>query len=133
MYSSYLSIPSFKWYRAAGLSKGRMSHTCQAYGRQILGVGGRQSYVGRSDPKAGCYKTPTFLYDAQSELVRNNFDVSLRREPIVPCTNFAARPTELFHSLQHSGRYPKLSDPLSMGQPFTSFSLHRWSEQQTEH
>lgn len=128
MYRSYLSIPSFKWYRAAGLTKGRMSHTCQAYGRQILGVGGRQSYVPLSDPKAGCYKTPTFLYDAQSELVRKNFDVSLRKKTIVTYTNYTARPTEIFRPLQHGWRYPKLPNPVNMGQSVAGLSLHKWSE-----
>ncbi|CEL10528.1 hypothetical protein ASPCAL13646 [Aspergillus calidoustus] len=37
----YLSIPSFKWYTAEGLTEGRMSPTCEAYGRQIFGIGGR--------------------------------------------------------------------------------------------
>ncbi|KAL5047125.1 hypothetical protein BDW71DRAFT_181117 [Aspergillus fruticulosus] len=89
---SYLSIPSFKWYSAAGLSKGRMSHTCQTYGRQILGIGGRQAWA--DDFAAGCYDTPAFLYDAQSEVVRTTFDPSLSTYSIPSATadDIAASP-----------------------------------------
>ncbi|KAL4919697.1 hypothetical protein BDW62DRAFT_209634 [Aspergillus aurantiobrunneus] len=72
---SYLSIPSFKWYQARGLSTGRMSHVCQTYGRQIFGIGGRQAWADNSS--AGCYNMPAFIYDAQSEVVRNEFDPAL--------------------------------------------------------
>ncbi|RAK80039.1 uncharacterized protein BO72DRAFT_27003 [Aspergillus fijiensis CBS 313.89] len=71
----YLSIPSFKWYNAAGLSEGRMTLSCQAYGRQIFGVGGRLAWADDSD--AGCYTMPAFIYDAQSEVVRSGFDPGL--------------------------------------------------------
>ncbi|KAL4742961.1 hypothetical protein BDV11DRAFT_166630 [Aspergillus similis] len=89
---SYLSIPSFKWYSAAGLSKGRMSHTCQTYGRQIIGIGGRQAWA--DDSAAGCYDTPAFLYDAQSEVVRTIFDPSLSAYSIPSATadDIAASP-----------------------------------------
>lgn len=72
---SYLSIPSFKWYRAGSLTEGRMTHVCQPYGRQILGVGGRLAWA--IDSKAGCYSEPVFLYDAVSEVDRTEFDVRL--------------------------------------------------------
>ena len=72
---SYLSIPSFKWYRAGSLTEGRMTHVCQPYGRQILGVGGRLAWA--IDSKAGCYSEPVFLYDAVSEVDRTEFDVCL--------------------------------------------------------
>ncbi|KAL4814748.1 hypothetical protein BDW67DRAFT_165117 [Aspergillus spinulosporus] len=89
---SYLSIPSFKWYSAAGLSKGRMSHTCQTYGRQIIGIGGRQAWA--NDAAAGCYDAPAFLYDAQSEVVRTDFDPSLSTYSIPSATadDIAASP-----------------------------------------
>ncbi|KAL4812318.1 hypothetical protein BDW67DRAFT_170416 [Aspergillus spinulosporus] len=72
---SYLSVPSFRWFRAGGLTKGRMSHTCHTYGRQIFGIGGRQAWTDNSS--AGCYGRAAFIYDAQSEVVRNEFDVCL--------------------------------------------------------
>ncbi|KAL2833737.1 hypothetical protein BDW59DRAFT_138116 [Aspergillus cavernicola] len=72
---SYLSIPSFKWYRAGGLARGRMTHSCQAYGRQIFGIGGRQAWADNST--AGCYDVPAFIYDAQSEVIRWDFDPAL--------------------------------------------------------
>ncbi|KAL4739023.1 hypothetical protein BDV11DRAFT_215509 [Aspergillus similis] len=72
---SYLSVPSFRWFRAGGLIKGRMSHTCHTYGRRIFGIGGRQAWADNSS--AGCYGRPAFIYDAQSEVVRNEFDPAL--------------------------------------------------------
>ncbi|XHG06160.1 hypothetical protein AWENTII_009365 [Aspergillus wentii] len=72
---SYLSIPSFKWYQAGGLDKGRMSLTCQAYGRQIFGVGGRLALA--NGQGAGCYTMPAFIYDAQSEVTRTSFNPGL--------------------------------------------------------
>ncbi|KAL2840940.1 hypothetical protein BJX68DRAFT_278857 [Aspergillus pseudodeflectus] len=56
----YLSISSFKWYTPEGLTEGRMSPTCEAYGRQIFGIG-----------------APTFIYNAQTEAVTDQFDPSL--------------------------------------------------------
>ncbi|KAL2863953.1 putative cell wall anchored protein [Aspergillus lucknowensis] len=81
---SYLSIPSFKWYKAGGLTKGRMTHTCQAYGRQIFGLGGRQAWA--DNFTAGCYDTPAFIYDAQSEVVRMDFDPGLSTYSIPSAT-----------------------------------------------
>ncbi|KAJ0419206.1 hypothetical protein BJY00DRAFT_286482 [Aspergillus carlsbadensis] len=72
---SYLSIPSFKWYTAKGLTEGRMSLACEAYGRQIFGIGGRLAWANGAD--AGCYDTPAFIYDAQTEAVTDQFDPSL--------------------------------------------------------
>ncbi|KAE8313114.1 hypothetical protein BDV41DRAFT_564630 [Aspergillus transmontanensis] len=72
---SYLSIPSFKWFQAASLNKPRMTHVCQAYGRQIFGVGGRLAWS--DDAGAGCYDMPAFIYDAQSEVIRTQFDPGL--------------------------------------------------------
>ncbi|KAB8264201.1 hypothetical protein BDV32DRAFT_135551 [Aspergillus pseudonomiae] len=72
---SYLSIPSFKWFQAGPLNKPRMTHVCQAYGRQIFGVGGRLAWA--DDADAGCYDTPAFIYDAQSEVIRAQFDPGL--------------------------------------------------------
>ncbi|KAL4749460.1 hypothetical protein BDW72DRAFT_194807 [Aspergillus terricola var. indicus] len=72
---SYLSVPSFRWFPAGGLTKGRMSHTCHTYGRQIFGIGGRQAWADNSS--AGCYGRPAFIYDAQSEVVRDVFDPAL--------------------------------------------------------
>ncbi|KAE8379096.1 hypothetical protein BDV26DRAFT_176784 [Aspergillus bertholletiae] len=72
---SYLSIPSFKWFQAGPLDKPRMTLTCQAYGRQIFGVGGRLAWA--DDAKAGCYDMPAFVYDAQSEVIRTRFDPAL--------------------------------------------------------
>ena len=71
---SYLSIPSFKWYRATPLRHTLMSHACVGYGRQIIGVGGRLAWA--NDQKAGCYDVPAFIYDAQSQTNRSDFDVS---------------------------------------------------------
>ncbi|KAE8163035.1 hypothetical protein BDV40DRAFT_264045 [Aspergillus tamarii] len=72
---SYLSIPSFKWFQAGPLSKPRMTLVCQAYGRQIFGVGGRLAWS--VDSGAGCYDMPAFIYDAQSEVIRTQFDPAL--------------------------------------------------------
>ncbi|KAL4904766.1 hypothetical protein BDW74DRAFT_168005 [Aspergillus multicolor] len=76
---SYLSIPSFTWYTAAGLTKGRMTHTClnQNYGRQIFILGGRQAWADIGDAEAGCYKDAAFVYDAQSEIVLREYNPSL--------------------------------------------------------
>jgi hypothetical protein len=75
VHSDYLSIPSFKWYSAAPLDKPRMTLTCVTYGRQIFGIGGRLAWA--DDSQAGCYDTPAFIYDAQSEVTRTSFDVSI--------------------------------------------------------
>ncbi|KAE8141236.1 hypothetical protein BDV38DRAFT_268517 [Aspergillus pseudotamarii] len=72
---SYLSIPSFKWFQAGPLNKPRMTHVCQAYGRQIFGVGGRLAWA--DDSGGGCYDMPAFIYDAQSEVIRTQFDPRL--------------------------------------------------------
>ncbi|KAF9894833.1 hypothetical protein FE257_004454 [Aspergillus nanangensis] len=72
---SYLSIPSFKWYRAGSLDEGRMSLTCAPYGRQIFGIGGRLAWA--DDSEAGCYDMPAFVYDSVSEVVREEFDPAL--------------------------------------------------------
>ncbi|KAE8422773.1 hypothetical protein BDV36DRAFT_309790 [Aspergillus pseudocaelatus] len=72
---SYLSIPSFKWFQAGPLNKPRMTLVCQAYGRQIFGVGGRLAWA--VDSGAGCYDMPAFIYDAQSEVIRTQFDPGL--------------------------------------------------------
>ncbi|KAL3461828.1 hypothetical protein BJX64DRAFT_152016 [Aspergillus heterothallicus] len=71
---SYLTIPSFKWYTAQSLPEGRMSLTCETYGRQIFGIGGRLAWANGAE--AGCYDTPAFIYDAQSEAVTDRFDPS---------------------------------------------------------
>ncbi|KAJ6132649.1 hypothetical protein N7471_007864 [Penicillium samsonianum] len=72
---NYLSIPSFKWYSAPPLDDPRMTLTCVTYGRQIFGIGGRRAWA--DDGKAGCYDTPAFIYDAQSEATRSSFDPAL--------------------------------------------------------
>ncbi|KAL3433351.1 hypothetical protein BDV09DRAFT_205396 [Aspergillus tetrazonus] len=59
------------WFHAGGLIKGRMSHACRTYGCQIFGIGGSQAWADNSS--AGCYGRPAFIYDAQSEVVRNEF------------------------------------------------------------
>ncbi|KAL5043597.1 hypothetical protein BDW71DRAFT_187728 [Aspergillus fruticulosus] len=89
---SYLSVPSFRWFRAGGLTKGRMSHICHTYGRQIFGIGGRQAWADNSS--AGCYGRPAFIYDAQSEVVRNEFDVC----PLHP---LSSRPVLTFMDCPH--------------------------------
>jgi hypothetical protein len=71
--SSYLSIPSFKWYSADGLTEGRMSLACEAHGRQIFAIGGRLAW--ENGAGAGCYGAPAFIYDAQTEAVTDQFDV----------------------------------------------------------
>lgn len=81
---SYLSIPSFKWFQAGPLNKPRMTHTCQSYGRQIFGVGGRLAWA--DDANAGCYGTPAFVYDAQSEIIRTQFDPGLSAYSIPSAT-----------------------------------------------
>ncbi|KAK2775506.1 hypothetical protein FQN52_003975 [Onygenales sp. PD_12] len=72
---SYLSIPSFKWYRARSLEDPRMTLTCETYGRQIFGIGGRLAWA--DDAAAGCYDVPAFIYDAQLEELRTTFDPEL--------------------------------------------------------
>ncbi|KAK2743719.1 hypothetical protein FQN55_007122 [Onygenales sp. PD_40] len=72
---SYLSIPSFKWYRARSLENPRMTLTCETYGRQIFGIGGRLAWA--DDAAAGCYDVPAFIYDAQLEELRTTFDPEL--------------------------------------------------------
>jgi hypothetical protein len=71
---SYLSIPSFKWYKASPLNTGRITLDCASYGSQIFGVGGRLAWA--DDSGAGCYDMPAFIYDAQSQTVKAEFDVS---------------------------------------------------------
>ncbi|KAL2816667.1 hypothetical protein BJX63DRAFT_419866 [Aspergillus granulosus] len=97
---SYLSIPSFKWYTAEGLSEGRMSLTCEAYGRQIFGIGGRLAWADGAD--AGCYDTPAFLYDAQTEAVTDHFDPSLPAYSL---------PSGVAEDIQTSTYPSPLSDP----------------------
>ncbi|EEP76020.1 conserved hypothetical protein [Uncinocarpus reesii 1704] len=72
---SYLSIPSFKWYQAASLDEPRMTLTCEAYGRQIFGIGGRKARY--DDARAGCYTMPAFLYDTKVESIVTTFDPAL--------------------------------------------------------
>ncbi|KAL2783093.1 hypothetical protein BJX66DRAFT_349881 [Aspergillus keveii] len=72
---SYLSIPSFKWYTAKGLTEERMSLTCEVFGRQIFGIGGRLAWDDGAD--ADCYDAAAFIYDAQTEAVTDQFDPSL--------------------------------------------------------
>ncbi|KAJ5266977.1 Kelch-type beta propeller [Penicillium angulare] len=69
---SYLSIPSFKWYQASPVDTGRMTMDCATYGSQIFGVGGRLAWY--VDERAGCYKMPAFIYDAESQAIRTDFD-----------------------------------------------------------
>lgn len=52
-----------------------MTLTCESYGRQIFGVGGRFAWA--DDSKAGCYRMPAFIYDTVSEVSRTDYDVSL--------------------------------------------------------
>ncbi|KAL4781755.1 hypothetical protein BJX76DRAFT_369608 [Aspergillus varians] len=83
--AAYLSVPAFKWYSAPGLNKGRMSHTCLTHGRQIFGIGGRQAWADNSS--AGCYNMPTFIYDAQTEVVRNEFNPGLSSYSVPSATS----------------------------------------------
>ncbi|KAJ5937351.1 hypothetical protein N7454_004651 [Penicillium verhagenii] len=69
---SYLSIPSFKWYQASPLDQGRMTMDCATYGTQIFAVGGRNAWY--VDSRAGTYTMPAFIYDADSQSVRDTFD-----------------------------------------------------------
>ncbi|KAJ5907096.1 uncharacterized protein N7473_004012 [Penicillium subrubescens] len=70
--TSYLSILSFKRYKASSLNTGRITLDCAAYGSQIFGVGGRLAWA--DDSGAGCYDMPAFIYDAQSQTVKAEFD-----------------------------------------------------------
>ncbi|KAI9371697.1 hypothetical protein BJX61DRAFT_534554 [Aspergillus egyptiacus] len=101
---SYLTIPSFKWYTAEGLPEGRMSLTCETYGRQIFGIGGRLAWANGAE--AGCYDTPAFIYDAQSEAVTDRFDPSFMDYTIPSATaadiSSSPYPSEWSdHELQH--------------------------------
>ncbi|KAE8394107.1 hypothetical protein BDV23DRAFT_179911 [Aspergillus alliaceus] len=58
IYRSHLS----KWFQAGPLNKPRMT----------LGVGGRLAWA--DDADAGYYDMPAFVYDAQSEVIRTQFD-----------------------------------------------------------
>ncbi|KAL4751807.1 hypothetical protein BDW72DRAFT_202862 [Aspergillus terricola var. indicus] len=60
--------------------------------QMIIGIGGRQAWA--DDSAAGCYDTPAFLYDAQSEVVRTVFDPSLSTYSIPSATadDIAASP-----------------------------------------
>ncbi|KAF5861299.1 hypothetical protein ETB97_000415 [Aspergillus alliaceus] len=71
--SIYLSIPSFKWFQAGPLNKPHMT----------LGVGGRLAWA--DDADAGYYDMPAFVYDAQSEVIRTQFDAEMWSEnaPVV--------------------------------------------------
>lgn len=76
-----------------------MTLACATYGRQIFGVGGRLAWA--DDSKAGCYDMPTFIYDAQSEVVRSSFDVITPSENLVATelNNITARLVFLFSLL----------------------------------
>ncbi|OXV06242.1 hypothetical protein Egran_05990 [Elaphomyces granulatus] len=70
-----LNIPSFKWYKVGGLAQGRMTLTCESYGRQVFGVGGRLNW----DNDTGCFANgmPLFIYDVVSQTNPTTFDPSL--------------------------------------------------------
>ncbi|GFG17388.1 hypothetical protein IFM5058_08449 [Aspergillus udagawae] len=72
---SYLSIPSFHWYKAADLEQQRMTLVCEAYGPQVFGIGGRINWA--DDQGAGCYSMPAFIYDVNSGKSRARFDPAL--------------------------------------------------------
>ncbi|KAL3486353.1 hypothetical protein BJX62DRAFT_215348 [Aspergillus germanicus] len=97
---SYLSIPSFKWYSADGLTEGRMSLACEAHGRQIFAIGGRLAW--ENGAGAGCYGAPAFIYDAQTEAVTDQFDPSLPAYSI---------PSALAEDIQASPTPSQWSDP----------------------
>ncbi|PGH11406.1 hypothetical protein AJ79_04907 [Helicocarpus griseus UAMH5409] len=97
---SYLSIPSFKWYKAKRLEEARLTLTCVAHGRHIIGVGGREAW--QDDQRAGCYKMPAFLYDAQLEELRTTFDPNLSPYSV---------PTAVARDIQKSPYPPSWSDP----------------------
>lgn len=70
---SFLSIPSFRWYQAnptEGLYS-RMSMSCEVYGSQILGIGGRLEWD--EGAGAGSYGSPAFVYDANQQEVVSSF------------------------------------------------------------
>ncbi|KAF4219466.1 hypothetical protein CNMCM6457_003032 [Aspergillus fumigatiaffinis] len=72
---SYLSLPSFHWYKAAELEQQRMTLVCEAYGPQVFGIGGRIHWA--DDQDAGCYTMPAFIYDVNSGSSRAKFDPAL--------------------------------------------------------
>ncbi|GIK03408.1 hypothetical protein Aspvir_007477 [Aspergillus viridinutans] len=72
---SYLSVPSFHWYKAADLEQQRMTLVCEAYGPQVFGIGGRINWA--DDQDAGCYTMPAFIYDVNSGSSRTKFNPAL--------------------------------------------------------
>ena len=50
-----------------------MTTECATYGTQIFTIGGRKKWY--NDGRAGTYTMPAFIYDADSQAIRSNFDV----------------------------------------------------------